>query len=170
MIRRWIVLAGEEGGPVCNKISGVWNVIDAEARMLAKLAARKELECDFRVLVAGPYYPTQGADWNKGKARITHVGGLAPLEMNDELASALDHLKSEGIDVTTAEAEVDGVPIGYLLFNTAYYDSIITTKYGQKMTLTNAIKTEAWEVSRLDSIRFEKASYGAEYAHYLNLS
>jgi len=170
MIKRWIVLAGEEGGPVCNKMGGIWNVIDAEARMLAKLAAKKEIECDLKILVVGPYYPTQGADWNKGKSRLTDVSDLAPLDMNDELTSALDHLKSEGIDVVTAQTEVDGHPIGYLLFNTAYYDSIITNMYGQKMTLANAIKTEAWQMSRLDSMAFERAPYGPEYTHYLGLS
>lgn len=170
MIKRWIVLAGEEGGPVCNKMGGIWNVINAEARMLAKLAAKKEIECDLKILVAGPYYPTQGADWNKGKSRLTDVSDLAPLDMNDELTSALDHLKSEGIDVVSAQTEVDGHPIGYLLFNTAYYDSIITNMYGQKMTLANAIKTEAWQMSRLDSMAFERAPYGPEYTHYLGLS
>jgi hypothetical protein len=49
MIKRWVVLAGEEGGPVCNKMGGIWNVIDAEARVLAKLAAKKEIECDLKI-------------------------------------------------------------------------------------------------------------------------
>lgn len=170
MIKRWIVLAGEEGGPVCNKMGGIWDVIDAEARMLARLAARKEIECDLKILVAGPYYPTHGADWNKGKTRVTDVSGLDALDMNDELTSALDQLKAEGIDVVAAQTEVAGVPIGYLLFNTAYYDSIIKTMYGTKMTLANAIKAEAWQLSRLDSMQFERAPYGPEYTHYLGLS
>ena len=170
MIKRWIVLAGEEGGPVCNKMGGIWDVIDAEARTLARLAARKEIECDLKILVAGPYYPTAGADWNKGKARVTDVSGLDALDMNDELTSALDQLKAEGIDVVAAQTEVAGVPIGYLLFNTAYYDSIIKTLYGTKMTLANAIKAEAWQLSRLDSMQFERAPYGPEYTHYLGLS
>ena len=38
------------------------------------------------------------------------------------------------------------------------------------MTLANAIKTEAWEISRLDSMTFERAPYGAEFTHYLGLS
>ena len=79
MIKRWIVLAGEEGGPVCNKMGGIWDVIDAEARTLAKLAAKKEIESDLKILVAGPYYPTQGSDWNKGKSRVTDISGLEPL-------------------------------------------------------------------------------------------
>lgn len=170
MIKRWIVLAGEEGGPVCNKMGGIWDVMDAEARMLAKLAANKEIECDLNILVAGPYYPTKGADWNKGKSRVTDVSGLEPLGMNEELTAAIDRLKSEGIEVLAAETEVEGHKIGYLLFNTAYFDSIITTRQGQKMTLANAIKTEAWQISGLDSMSFERAAYGPEYTHYLGLS
>lgn len=101
---------------------------------------------------------------------VTDVSGLAPLEMNDELTSALDHLKAEGIEVVAAQTEVAGIPIGYLLFNTAYYDSIFKTMYDTKMTLANAIKTEAWQMSRLDSMQYERAPYGPEYTHYLGLS
>ena len=37
MIERWIILAGEEAGPVSNKMGGIWNVVDAEATTLARL-------------------------------------------------------------------------------------------------------------------------------------
>ena len=170
MMKRWIVLAGEEGGPVCNKMGGIWDVIDAEARTLAKLAAEKEIESDLNILVAGPYYPTQGSDWNKGKSRVTDISGLEPLRMNEELTAAVDRLKSEGIETVAAETQVEGHSIGYLLFNTAYFDSIITSREGQKMTLANAIKTEAWRISGLDSMAFERSPYGPEYTHYLGLS
>ena len=40
MIERWIVLAAEEAGPASNKMGGIWNVVDAEAVMLARLVAR----------------------------------------------------------------------------------------------------------------------------------
>ena len=39
MIDRWIIIAGEEGGPSSNKLGGIWNVIDAESQTLAKLAS-----------------------------------------------------------------------------------------------------------------------------------
>lgn len=67
MIQRWIVIAGEEAGPVSNKMGGIWNVIDAEARTLAKLISSGEIENDIKILVAGPYFPTAGADWNRGR-------------------------------------------------------------------------------------------------------
>ena len=38
------------------------------------------------------------------------------------------------------------------------------------MTQNNAIKTEAFDLVGLDSMNFERAHYGSEYNHYLNLS
>jgi hypothetical protein len=57
MIQRWIVLAGEEGGPSSNKMGGIWNVIDAESKTLAKLVADGKIDKDIRILVAGPLLP-----------------------------------------------------------------------------------------------------------------
>jgi len=44
MMERWIVLAAEEAGPASNKMGGIWNVVDAEAVTLARLAARGRIE------------------------------------------------------------------------------------------------------------------------------
>ncbi len=173
MIKRWIVLAGEEGGPACNKMGGIWNVIDAESKMLAELVSRGEIDCDLRILVAGPYFQTHGADWNGARSRVTRVDekdGFEPLNMGSEISATIDLLKKEGIEVVAAQKEHKGVPIGYLLFNTNYYDTIIARRYGQDMNLTNAIKKEAWDLVRLDSMHFERAPYGPEYTHYTNLS
>ena len=63
MIERWIVLAGEEGGPYSNKMGGIWNVIDAEARTLARLASDGAIDSKIKILVLGPHYPTPGSDW-----------------------------------------------------------------------------------------------------------
>jgi len=69
MIERWIVLAGEEGGPASNKMGGIWDVIDAEAVTLGKLASQGIIERGLKILVLGPNYPTSGSDWNTGKNR-----------------------------------------------------------------------------------------------------
>lgn len=61
MIERWIVLAAEEAGPVSNKMGGIWNVVDAEAVMLARLVARGEVESGLHILVTGPNYPAFGS-------------------------------------------------------------------------------------------------------------
>jgi len=170
MIQRWIVIAGEEGGPASNKMGGIWNVIDAESKTLARLVADKTIEEDLRILVAGPYYQSQGSDWNKGKARVTDISGYEKLEMGPELSSVLSSLASRGIEVVTCQKMVSGVPIGYLLFNTSYYQSRLMRWHGQDMTLNNMIKTEAYELAGLDSMRFERTHYGDEYLHYLDLS
>ena len=59
MIERWIVLAGEEAGPVSNKMGGIWNVVDAEATTLARLVAQGEIESGLQILVLGPTIPPQ---------------------------------------------------------------------------------------------------------------
>lgn len=170
MIQRWIVLAGEEGGPKSNKMGGIWDVLDAEARTLAKLASTGEIDKGLKILVAGPYYPTAGSDWNKGKSRVTDISGYDELDMGRDLEAALGLLKSEGIETVTCQKEVAGVPIGYLLFNTNYYDSVLTTRGGVEVTLNAAIKAEAWEIAGLDSMKFERLQNGSEYVHYLGLS
>jgi glycosyltransferase involved in cell wall biosynthesis len=170
MIQRWIVLAGEEGGPSSNKMGGIWNVIDAESRTLASLVAEGKIDKDIRILVAGPYYPTPGSDWNKGKNRVTDISGYEKLNMGPELDSVISSLTSAGIEVVAFLRKVADIPIGYLLFNTIYYQSRMTRWKNQDLTLNNAIKTEAYELAGLDSIQFERAHYGAEYTHYLDLS
>jgi len=170
MIERWIVLAGEEGGPVSNKLGGIWNVIDAESQTLAKLISDGTIDKNVRILVLGPNYPTPGSDWNAGKNRVTDLSGHEKLAMGSEISSVLNHLKSVGIEAVTGQRKVDGVPIGYILFNTPHYQSHMIRWKGQDLTINSAIKTEAYELMGLDSMQYERAHYGSEYNHYLNLS
>ncbi len=170
MIERWIILAGEEGGPSSNKLGGIWNVIDAESETLAKLASEGAIDKDLKILVTGPYYPTPGSDWNGGKNRVTDISGFEKLNMGPELSSVLSSLKSEGVEAVTVQRTVKGIPIGYILFNTTYYQSHMIRWKGKDLTLNNAIKGEAYELMGLDSMQFERAHYGSEYNHYLNLS
>jgi hypothetical protein len=170
MIERWIALAGEEAGPVSNKMGGIWNVVDAEATTLARLVSKGSIESGLKVLVLGPNYPTSGSDWNTGRNRVTDLSGFEKLKMGPELDSVLTRLSSLGIESITGQRTVDGVPIGYVLFNTSYYQSRMVNWKNQEMTLNNAIKTEAFDLLGLDSMNFERANYGWEYNHYLNLS
>ncbi len=170
MIERWIALAGEEAGPASNKMGGIWNVIDAEATTLAKLVSQGAIESDLRILVMGPYFPTSGSDWNTGRNRITDLSGFEKLNLGGELDSVLKALSSSGIESVTGQRVVDGVPIGYVLFNTNYYQSHTVRWNNREMTLNNAIKTEAFDLLGLDSMNFEKANYGWEYNHYMDLS
>jgi glycosyltransferase involved in cell wall biosynthesis len=170
MISRWIILAGEEGGPYSNKMGGIWNVIDAESQTMARLIAEGKLDKSLRILVAGPFYPALGSDWNKGKNRVTDISGYEKLNMGSDLDLTISSLKGEGIEVVTCQRKVKDNPIGYLLFNTNYYQSRITRWRDKDMTLSNAIKTEAYDLAGLDSMQFEKVHYGSEYTHYLELS
>ena len=135
MIERWIVLAAEEAGPVSNKMGGIWNVVDAEAVMLARLVAQGDIESGLHILVAGPNYPTSGSDWNTGKNRVTDLTGFEKLEMGQELESVLAALNASGIETVTGQRMVEGVPIGYVLFNTNYYQSHMVRWNNQEMTL-----------------------------------
>ncbi|NYT02969.1 MAG: glycogen synthase [Methanosarcinales archaeon] len=170
MTQRWIILAGEEGGPISNKMGGIWNVIDAEARTLARLLKMGKIDDNLKILVAGPYYPTPGSDWNKGKQRVTDISDFEELNMGPELEAALSILRRGGIELQTCQKVIHDVPVGYLLFNTNYYDSCITKREGQDMTLNNAIKSDAWKLVGLDSMTYEHLSNGMEYTHYLGLS
>lgn len=170
MIERWIILAGEEAGPSSNKMGGIWNVIDAEAKTLARLTSEGAIDKGTRVLVAGPNYPSQGSDWNTGKNRVTDVTGYEKLNLGPELDSVLSGLRASGIEAETGQIEIEGVPVACLLFNTSYYQSRMVRWKGQDMTLNNAIKTEAYTLIGLDSMLFERAHYGQEYNHYLDLS
>ena len=170
MIERWIVLAAEEAGPVSNKMGGIWNVVDAEAVMLARLVARGDVEGGMHILVTGPNYPASGSDWNTGRNRVTDLSGLEKLENGPELEAVLAALNASGIEAITGKRMVEGVPIIYVLFNTNYYQSHMVSWQNQEMTQNNAIKTEAFDLVGLDSMNFERAHYGWEYNHYLNLS
>ncbi len=170
MIERWIALAAEEAGPASNKMGGIWNVVDAEATMLARLVANGGIERGLRILVLGPNYPTSGSDWNTGKNRVTDLSGFDKLDMGPELESTLAELNSLGIETVTGQRDEQGVSIGYVLFNTNYYQSRMVRWKNQEMTQNNAVKTEAFDLVGLDSMGFEKEQYGWEYNHYLNLS
>ena len=170
MMERWIVLAAEEGGPASNKMGGIWDVVDAEAVTLARLAARGKIESGLHILVAGPNYPTSGSDWNTGKNRVTDLSAWEALQAGPELKGVLAALNASGIEMAEAQRTVEGVPIAYVLFNTNYYQSQMVRWKGQEMTRNNAIKTEAFDLVGLDSMNYERAHYGWEYNHYLNLS
>ncbi len=170
MIERWIALAGEEAGPASNKMGGIWNVVDAEAAMLARLASQGAIESGLKILVLGPDFPSSGSDWNAGKNRITDLSGYDKLKPAPELDSVLADLNASGIETVTGQRIVEGVPIGYVLFNTNYYQSRTVRWRNQELTLNNAIKTEAFDLVGLDSMQYERSHYGAEYNHYLNLS
>lgn len=170
MIERWIILAGEEAGPSSNKMGGIWNVIDAEAVTLARLTSQGTLESGLKILETGPYYPSAGSDWNTGKNRITDLSGYEKLSMDAELESVLSGLRNAGMETVTGQRLVEGVPIGYVLFNTTYYQSRMVLWKDQEMTLSNAVKSEAFDLAGLDSMQFERTHYGSEYNHYLNLS
>ena len=170
MIERWIVLAAEEGGPASNKMGGIWNVVDAEAVTLARLVAKGDIESGLRILVLGPNYPTLGSDWNTGRSRVTDLSGFDKLDMGPMLSATLVALNNQGIETVTGQRTEQGVSIGYVLFNTNYYQSRMVHWNNQEMTLNNAIKTEAFDLVGLDSMRFEAEHYGWEYNHYLNLS
>lgn len=170
MIDRWIIIAGEEGGPPSNKLGGIWNVIDAESKTLGKLASDGSIDKNLKILVAGPYYPTQGSDWNGGKNRVTDLSEYDKLNMGSDLDTVLLSLRSAGTEAVTGQIKVEEVPIGYILFNTADYQSKITRWKNRDLTLNNAIKSEAYELIGLDSMQFERAHYGSEYNHYLDLS
>lgn len=170
MIERWIALAAEEAGPASNKMGGIWNVVDAEAVMLARLVAKGDIESGLSILVLGPNYPTSGSDWNTGKNRVTDLSGFDKLDMGPTLAATLATLNNLGIETVTGQRNEQGVPIGYVLFNTNYYQSRMVRAKNQEMTQNNAIKTEAFDLVGLDSMSFETEQYGWEYNHYLNLS
>jgi glycosyltransferase involved in cell wall biosynthesis len=170
MIERWIFLAGEEGGPSCNKLGGIWNVIDAEAETLARLASEESIDKNLKILVLGPHYPAPGSDWHTAKNRVTDLTGLEKLNMGSELDSALTRLESAGIKATAVQRKAQGVPIGYVLFNTTYCQAQMVRWKGLDLTLDNAIKTDAYQLVGLDSMQFERSQYGGEYSHYLQLS
>jgi glycosyltransferase involved in cell wall biosynthesis len=170
MANKYIVIAGEEGGPKSNKMGGIWEVMDAEATTLASLIASREIEDDTRILVAGPYYGYSGSDWNTGQNRVTDISEFGPLRLDKELNKAIDAVQEIGIDIKTCAKQVNGVEIGYVLFDTDRFLRIYTEYKGKKMRLSTAVKKEAYELVGLDSISYERTWYGREYTHCLALS
>lgn len=170
--RKWIILTGEEAGPKSNKMGGIWNVIDAEAMTLASLFDSEAIKDDDnpRILVAGPYYGHSGADWNKGLNRITDMSEFDEFDINGELMAAIDAVKIEGVEIITGIRKVGETKIGYLMFKTDNFGKINTDYKGTSMSLTNKIKSEAYDLIGLDSLKYENMGDGAEYSHYLNLS
>jgi glycosyltransferase involved in cell wall biosynthesis len=163
---RYIVLAGEEAGPVSNKLGGIWEVINAEAKTLLALIERGEIE-ECKIILMGPYYKTRGADWHTGKNRITNLRGLEPLEMDESMEKALD-LFGDICEVKLASAKVGRRSIGYCLFDTSSY-ALRSGEYGE-LSMLDEVKREAYELVGLDSLSFERTWYGREYSHYLALS
>jgi len=172
MENRFIVIAGEEAGPRSNKMGGIWNVIDAEARNLAQMISDGVIgdERKTQIIVAGPYYGHSGADWNKGLNRITDMSGFGEYEPEGELLFALEQLGSRGIEAHTGSVKVDDVDIIYIMFKTNDFNMISSEYKGQKMCLSGKVKTEAYELTGLDSLHYETMNNGMEYTHYLNLS
>lgn len=170
--RKWIILAGEEAGPKSNKMGGIWNVIDAEAMTLASLFDSGEIKEDNnpRILVAGPYYGHSGADWNKGLNRITDMSEFDEFDIDGELTAAIDAVRIEGIEIITGIRKVGETKIGYLMFKTNNFGKITTGHKGTGMSLTNKIKSEAYDLIGLDSLKYENMGNCVEYSHYLNLS
>jgi len=169
--KNYIILAGEEGGPSSNKMGGIWNVIDAEARTLATLLNSGNKPCPIsQILVVGPYYGYRGADWNKGLNRISDLEEFEPFQPDEIVSRALKILHEEGINVFTGEKKVEELKIGYLMFQTDNFGRVRTTYKNSEITLENKVKAEAYELLGLDSMKFERMGNGAEYTHYLSLS
>ena len=160
----FIIIAGEEAGPA-NKLGGVWNVIDAEARHMCGIA-------DGEVIVVGPFFEKLGQDWSP-KNRVT--SDHFPFKVGEEIEKAA---KKVGIPYVTGKAEVTyrcrGIEkrcyVNYVLFNVEYNLTKSIEYDGQKMRLSDAVKAEAYKLVGLNSLLYESKSYGREYTHYLNLS
>ena len=90
--------------------------------------------------------------------------------MGSDLDTVLLNLRSAGIEAITGQRMVEDIPIAYILFNTTYYQSRIIRWKNRDLTLNNAIKSDAYELIGLDSMQYERAHYGSEYNHYLDLS
>ena len=169
---KWIILTGEEAGPKSNKMGGIWNVIDAEAVTMANLLDLGEIPEPekVRILVVGPYYGFSGADWNSGLDRVTDLSDFGPLTMDTALQSTISALEKTGLIIKTCSRKIGNTEIGYLLFDTSSYDVTTTAYHKQQMTLTNKVKSEAFELAGIDSYKYENITNPAEYNHYLNLS
>lgn len=170
MDRHWIVLAGEEAGPKSNKLGGIWEVIDAEATTLASMISSGVLKDSPKIIVAGPYYRAKGCDWNREQDRVTDLSGLDPLKPDKDLEKVVEALDKTWTGVKTGAKKVDGVEIGYVLFDTEKYLTVVGKYREQELILADEVKLEAYDLVGLDSLSYEKTGYGREYTHYLNLS
>jgi len=173
----FVIIAGEEAGPKSNKMGGIWNVIHEEAHTLASLfdsgglKGQDEEEAENPdILLAGPYYGHRGADWNRGLNRITDMEGLDPLSIDGKLKKALKTLENEGVNIFTGEKKVGKTKVGYLQFQTDNFGRVRAVHREKEGTLENKVKSEAYELLGLDSIKYESMGNGAEYTHYLSLS
>ena len=148
----FIVIAGEEAGPKSNKLGGVWNVIDAEARKMSEIAEEE-------VIVVGPLFERLGQDWSP-KGRLTETDFDEPVmeEIEEAASSVLPYAAGKTKNVN------------YVLFNVEHSLEKSVEYDGQKMRLCDAVKAEAYKLVGLDSLQYEATSYGHEYTHYLNLS
>ena len=168
----WIILAGEEAGPISNKMGGIWNVIDSEAVTMARLLDMGEIPHvnKTRIIIAGPYYGFNGSDWNTGLDRITDLSDFDEVETDSDLESILQELGKCSIKFKIVSRIVKNTQIIYLLFDTTMFNTRIVSYSGQEMTLSNKVKREAYDLIGLDSLRYEMMGNYTEYTHYLNLS
>ncbi|WP_340817817.1 glycosyltransferase [Methanolobus sp. WCC4] len=167
-----IIIAGEEAGPRSNKMGGIWNVIDAEAKNLAGLISKGIIDEETApsIIVAGPYYGHSGSDWNKGLNRITDMSSFEEMEPEGELFETIDKLKTKGIESFVGIEMVKGVKVIHLMFKTFDFCRLGMEYKGKEMCLDSMIKAEAYDLIGLDSMTYESMGNGAEYTHYLNLS
>ncbi|ETA69065.1 glycosyltransferase [Methanolobus tindarius DSM 2278] len=167
-----IIIAGEEAGPKSNKMGGIWNVIDAEAKSLASLISKGVIEEKPAptIIVAGPYYGHSGSDWNKGLNRITDMSYMEELEPEGPIFEAIENLKTKGIEVFPGVEVVHDVRIIHLMFKTNDFCRFSVEYKGEETCLANAIKGEAFDLIGLDSMAYENMGNGMEYSHYVNLS
>jgi glycosyltransferase involved in cell wall biosynthesis len=170
--QNWIILAGEEAGPISNKMGGIWNVIDSEAVTMARLLDSGEIPHvnNTRIIVAGPYYGFNGADWNTGLDRITDLSDFEKVETDVDLESILQELGNCSIKFKIGSRMIGNTQILYLLFDTSMLNTKTVFYNGQEMTLSNKIKREAYDLIGLDSLKYEMMGSYTEYTHYLNLS
>lgn len=170
--KKWLVIAGEEAGPKSNKMGGIWNVIDAEAVTLAALMSSKATKDEILpgIIIAGPYYPHSGTDWNKSLNRVTDMSGLETYNEDDEVSEAIKAMKSKGMEIISGVRYYKGIPIIYLMFKTNDFCRIMSEYAGRIMCLSDKVKAEAFSFVGLDSLKYENMANGHEYTHYLNLS
>jgi len=150
----FIILAGEEAGPKSNKLGGIWNVIHAEATNLVKIAEEE-------IIVCGPYFGILGQDWSPNN-RKTDISDMEPIE-NRDILEAMEQCVTDCYG-----GRKDG--INYVLFNSETCLKKSVEFDGREVRLSDAIKTEAFKLVGLDSLKYENTSYGREYTHYMNLS
>jgi len=72
--------------------------------------------------------------------------------------------------VATAQRMIDGVPIGYVLFNTKLLSIPHPSREKPGYDSVQRHQDEAFNLLGLDSLNYERAHYGHEYNHYLSLS